>query len=473
MINYMPTLLKLPRRAYISLWLNDERRLLLLRLVVIMAVLGLSYLLGQRPKFAIFIYLLAVAVPGALFLVRNPQVGLVGMVVSALVVPIAINTGTESRVNAPMMVILALSGLWLLDMIARQGQIQFIRSRSLLALVAMIVVAILAFIGGQLPWFREAQSASTAAQAGGLFLFIVSALVYAWVGHHLRDIKWLKVAVWAFIFLGTLYVMGRMFYPIRWLQTPFPPPVGAGSLFWVWLGSMTFSQLLINRNLHWRWRLLLAFSLGITLYVAFIQSYDWKSGWVPTFISIAVILGVWMPRFIVASVLIGLTPLVNFGGEVIESDLYSFETRFDAWVIMLEIIKVNPLFGLGPSNYYFYTPLFSIRGYYVSFNSHNQYFDVVAQIGLLGLFCLVWFFWEIGKINWSLLQRAPEGFAKAFVYGALGGLIGTIVAGLLGDWLIPFVYNVGFNGFRASIFAWLFLGALLAMDQMYPAEEQA
>jgi hypothetical protein len=42
---------------------------------------------------------------------------------------------------------------------------------------------------------------------------------------------------------------------------------------------------------------------------------------------------------------------------------------------------------------------------------------------------------------------------------------------MLGDWIIPFVYNVGFDGFRASIFAWLFLGALLAMDQMYPEAE--
>jgi hypothetical protein len=474
MTNYMPAILtRLPRRAYLNLWLNEERRLLLLRVVVILAVLGLSYSLGQRPKLALPIYLLVVAGIGALFLMRYPQVGLVGLVVAALSVPIAINTGTDSRINAPMLLILALSGLWVLDMVVRQGQIQFIRSRSLLALVAMVIVAILAFISGQLPWFLETRGASVAAQAGGLFLFLFSVLVYAWVGHHLRDIKWLKLAVWTFIFIGMLYVTGRMFFQLRPLQNAILPVVGAGSLFWVWLGAMIFSQLLINRDLHWRWRAVLGVCLGILLYVAFIQSYDWKSGWVPTFIAIAVILGLYMPRFIVAAVLIGLTPIVNFGGEIIESDLYSFETRVDAWLIMWEIIKVNPLFGLGPSNYYFYTPLFSIRGYYVNFNSHNQYFDIVAQIGLLGLICLIWFFWEIGKTNWNLLQRTPEGFAKAFAFGAIGGLVATVVAGMLGDWIIPFVYNVGFNGFRASMFAWLFLGAILAMDQMYPAEESS
>jgi O-antigen ligase len=473
MINYMPAVLNLPRRVYLALWLNEERRLLLLRVAVVLAVVGLSYYLGRRPWYANYIYLLVVAVPGALLLLRQPQIGIAGLVVAALVVPITLNTGTESRINAPMMLIMALAGLWLFDMIINQGQIQFMRSRSLLALVALVIVAILAFIGGQLPWFREAQGASMSAQMGGLFLFVFSALVYAWVGHHLRDIKWLKLAVWAFIVLGTVYVLGLTFSPLAWLTNYFPRPISAGSLFWVWLGAMMFSQLLINRDLGWRWRIVLGVGLGIMLYFAVVVNYDWKSGFVPTVIAIAFILGIRYPRLIVAAVLLGLTPLVSLTDEIIESDLYSFETRIDAWVIMWEIIKVNPLFGLGPANYYFYTPLFSIRGYNVSFNSHNQYVDVVAQIGLLGLICLLWFFWEIGKIGWGLMKRAPEGFEKAFAFGAMGGLVGTIVAGMLGDWIVPFVYNVGFSGFRASMFAWLFLGALLAMHHMYPLAEES
>jgi O-antigen ligase len=171
---------------------------------------------------------------------------------------------------------------------------------------------------------------------------------------------------------------------------------------------MMFSQLLINRDLGWRWRIVLGVGLGIMLYFAVVINYDWKSGFVPTVIAIAFILGMWFPRLIVAAVLLGLTPLVNLGGEIIESDLYSFETRIEAWEILWEIIKVNPLFGLGPANYYFYTPLFSIRGYNVSFNSHNQYVDVVAQIGLLGLICLIWFFWEIGKIGWGLNEACAR-----------------------------------------------------------------
>ncbi|PWH19836.1 MAG: hypothetical protein DDG58_04135, partial [Ardenticatenia bacterium] len=52
------------------------------------------------------------------------------------------------------------------------------------------------------------------------------------------------------------------------------------------------------------------------------------------------------------------------------------------------------------------------------------------------------------------------------VYACLAGLAGTLVAGMLADWFIPFVYNIGLAGFRASILGWLFLGGLIALDQM-------
>ena len=147
-------------------------------------------------------------------------------------------------------------------------------------------------------------------------------------------------------------------------------------------------------------------------------------------------------------------------------DEYSISTRFDAWLIMAQIIKISPLLGLGFANYYWYTPLFPIRGYAVSFNSHNNYVDIVAQTGLVGLVCFLWFLWEVGRLGWRLRERVPAGFAQAYVYGALGGLAGMAVAGMLGDWVLPFFYNIGLNGFRSSMLGWLFLGGLVSLEQM-------
>ncbi len=153
--------------------------------------------------------------------------------------------------------------------------------------------------------------------------------------------------------------------------------------------------------------------------------------------------------------------------DIYSSDTYSISTRVDAWGIILEIVKVNPVLGLGFANYYWYTPLFQIRGWMVSFNSHNNYVDIIAQTGLLGLAAFLWLFLEIGRVGWRLLNRVPEGFPKAYVYGALAGLVGTLVAAALGDWVLPFTYNIGMAGFRTGVLAWLFLGGLVALETMY------
>jgi hypothetical protein len=112
--------------------------------------------------------------------------------------------------------------------------------------------------------------APVSAQLGGLFIIVFSVLVYAWVAHNLRDIKWLKVAVWAFIIIGLLYTSGRLFSQLNFITNFIPRQISAGSLFWVWLGAMAFSQLLINRDLSWRWRIILAFGLGLMLYNNFV-----------------------------------------------------------------------------------------------------------------------------------------------------------------------------------------------------------
>jgi hypothetical protein len=83
----------------------------------------------------------------------------------------------------------------------------------------------------------------------------------------------------------------------------------------------------------------------------------------------------------------------------------------------------------------------------------------------------VWFFIELAILGLRLRDRVPPGFTRAFVYGAGGGLVATAVAGMLGDWVLPFVYNIGFSGVRTGIFAWIFLGGLVALENMYLSDK--
>ena len=102
----------------------------------------------------------------------------------------------------------------------------------------------------------------------------------------------------------------------------------------------------------------------------------------------------------------------------------------------------------------------------MNFNSHSQYIDIIAQVGIFGLLCLMWVFFAIAKLGWQLKDQAQEGFEKAYVYGAIGGLAGTLVAGFFVDWILPFVYNIGLDGFRSSMLSWIFLGGLVSIEQM-------
>jgi hypothetical protein len=41
-----------------------------------------------------------------------------------------------------------------------------------------------------------------------------------------------------------------------------------------------------------------------------------------------------------------------------------------------------------------------------------------------------------------------------------------LIAGMLGDWVLPFVYNVGLRGFRTSVLGWIFLGGIVVIEQL-------
>jgi O-antigen ligase len=164
-------------------------------------------------------------------------------------------------------------------------------------------------------------------------------------------------------------------------------------------------------------------------------------------------------------------PFVIIGGlyvahGLIASDDYSWGTRVEAWRIVLEISRVSPLLGMGFSNYYWYTPLFPIRGWRVSFNSHSQFVDLIAQTGYIGLLCFLWLLFMVARLSWNYTNKLPGGFDRGYSAGVFAGVIGTLFAAFLVDWVLPFVYNIGLNGFRASILPWIFMGGMIAIEQM-------
>lgn len=440
------------------------------RVVVVSGVIALSVIIGIFiPLEYLPLPILLIGATGVIIVyLRFPSLGLLALLFAAMYIPIEVGTGTGTGINFVVFLIPLLLGVWFADTVVRKRRISFQFSRPIWPLIALSVVSLLAFGIGQLPWFVFARGAPLKSQFAGLAIFLLSVGAFIMVSNLITEIRWLKRLTWLFLLLAPLYLLAIAIPSAGDILLQIIPRGGGGSLFYVWLVAITFSQLLINRELSRFWRILLFGLLIATFYVTFVVLFDWKSGWVPAMIVVGVIIFLRYPRLGLLLAFVSLIFLRDIPAQIIATDEYSYTTRIIAWEILWEeIVRVNPLLGLGPANYYYYTPLFPILGYNVEFNSHNNYVDIVAQIGLLGLACVLWFAAELGLLGLGLMKKPMDSFSKAYVIGVMGGLVGTLAAGMLGDWVIPFVYNIGVRGLHTSVIGWIFMGGLIVIEKYY------
>jgi hypothetical protein len=415
------------------------------------------------------------ALIGALIFLQWPILGITFLVASTTIIPLTVSTGTKTSLNFTVMLVPALLGLWFFDMIARKRHFQLYFTSAVFAGIGLAIAAFLAFVLGQLPWFALTPAPLTA-QVGGLAVFLFSVGAFLLTIHQIEDQVWLRRITFLFLFLATLQMVATMMPNILPFRRIFHPL--NSSLVLTWLIALAYSLSLFNRRLNMGWRVILLLIVVLAFFLTLFRLRAWASGWMPGVVAVLVITWAWRPRLgmVLGVLCVGVSLIYMndiIGIVILEDNFYSVDSRLAAWKVLLELINVNPFLGLGPANYYWYTPLYSILGFNVQFNSHNQYVDIIAQTGLIGIAFFGWWAFAVARLGWRLRNKVAAGFEKAFVYAALGGLAGTLFAGMLGDWILPFVYNVGLNGFRGSVVAWLMLGGLVALDRIYREKEMA
>ena len=404
----------------------------------------------------------------------RPALGLAGLPIVGLLVPIQIQTGTKSPVNASLLLAAAVTVVGTLQTADRWNRDRQPPSSSLAPLRLLAGAFILSFLVGQLPWY-QVPSAPLFAQLGGLSVIILSVGVF-WISSQVfRELTWLRTTTVLFLVVSALYLGLGLVPGIRNITMA---QGVSGSLFWTWLTALSFSQAVGNRDWNPVQRGAAgALALG-AMFLTLIERHDWVSGWLPGFIAVFVILTLRAPLLSCGFVCLGgVAAAVSSGSWVpiiwSADQRYSLTTRIEAARVLAELIKKSPVLGFGPANYYHYTPLYSILGWHVNFSSHNNYLDIALQAGFLGLAGFLWFFVALWRISMRLRRLVPQGFPQAYLHGAIGGLAGTMCAGMLGDWVLPFVYNVGLSGFPVSVLGWMFLGGLVALERVYVRGEGA
>ena len=281
---------RLPRLPGRALKLN------LLRASIVAIVVLLSALLGFQSSTDVFIYI-AAGVAGLVFsliVLRSPGYGFVVLLLANFFlgrIPISGSGGfTFSTVIVGLML-----ALWLFDMLARERRIEVEVNRLNFSLLSFAIVAILAFVSGQLPWF-PIESADLDAQIGGLGVMLLAVAALLTAGHQIDDTVWLRRLFWLFTCFGAIYMIGFMIPGGSRILNDIYAGGGRGSMFWNWLAAMTFAQLLVNRDLGFWKRATLAAVVLILFYLAIGLNRGWVSGWLPALTSVVAIVWLRMKR---------------------------------------------------------------------------------------------------------------------------------------------------------------------------------
>ena len=452
-----------------------------IKLGIILLVFAVCMVFGYKvsPKIALLSGLLVGGFIGFILLLRRPEIGIFLLIPITFFVAKEFGTGTSVPLNLTFLFAIAIIGIWIFRIISsRVPNHPPTNSINILSIVFLIATAI-SFIGGNIRWVINAQDQATLfAQVGGWLLYLVPIGLMLYVQTHINDVRWLKIMVWLFILLGSIYILSLFppfdvlsrfnIFVIRSLE----------SMYWTWLAALAFGQFLFNRKLYILYRIALGL-LTLAIVVAGLSASrrEWTSGWLPPILAIVTILWLRSWRIGLVTTVIAISTLAISKSSLITSALvstnqYSITSRAATYPIMFELIKKNPIIGLGFANYSHYTYLYPILGWHVSFNSHNNYMDILAQTGVIGLALFLGLMVAIGLRGWKLRQRDVDGFSSGYINACLGGLVGMLAAGMLGDWFLPYLYNIGIAGFRSSIFAWIFLGGLLALGRIVDLQEK-
>ena len=455
---------------------SRSRQANLLAPLIAATVLALAFFLGQRASIR-WLGMLAAGL-GGLALLARPVLGLPVLVLAALVVPIEISTGTQVMLNPAALLVPALLVLWLLDMVRRRD-LRLAPSRTTTPLLLFLLAGLISLLVGNVFWapFVPRPGNFTMVQLAQWAIFAFSAAAFWLTGNLVRDEVWLRRLTVTFLILGGGLAVLRVLPGAGSLVSRLATLTIDRAPFWLLLTALAGGQLLFNRQLSAGWRLFLLAVLAAVLFYAFFLLRESVSTWVGVGTVGGVLIWLHWPR-LRWLVIVVLLVLASTG--VLFSGIWEFGGGEQGWMqtgsprlaLISHTVRLtmrNPILGLGPASYRFYGDVEPLvfRGWIIPrMSSHNNYVDLFAQTGLVGLGLFLWFVVEVTRLGLRLRSRFTEGFAAGYVNGMLAAGAGALVVMLLADWILPFVYNIGFPGFQASVLVWLFLGGLVALEQL-------
>jgi hypothetical protein len=175
-----------------------------------------------------------------------PFWGLAALLVAGVLAPIVV----LGQVDICLLLAATAVGSWVVRPVVLRRPLGLAFSPVVLAALAFMSIAVLSFVVGQYPWFPT-DPAPMRAQVGGLALFVLSGALFLTVGHQVRSVVHLERLTWLFIGAGGVFVAMEFAPGLPGVSalSALSDPQSAGSMFWVWLVALSFSQALCNSRL--------------------------------------------------------------------------------------------------------------------------------------------------------------------------------------------------------------------------------
>jgi hypothetical protein len=407
------------------------------------------------------------------------ELGILAIVITSFFVRFTIPTGTATNIPASLIVAAVVTLLWLLSMLVKRDA-KLTTGPYVLPAILFIILAILSVpyswlllrpdLFGQGIWAKT-ESGFTFAQIGGVTLMVLLPTVMLMTASVLRQEKWFKLLFALMIAFAVPDLIQRItnvrlgIGDLR-LQT--------GQAYALWVVALSMAQVYFNQNLRlWQRGLLLALA-ALWIYRGAEGAAVWFSGWMPSVVAVLFLTFFRSKKLLLvllaAGVILVITRFDFYYHYLLDDAIKSDSNRFEIWQIIvfdLTLTKTNIFFGAGPAGY---LPFY--QKYYpgAAWVSHNNYIDILAEMGVVGVSVFLWLLYSIFHVGLAQRNQMPTGFLRGFNYGVLGGFVGSLFAMGLGDWFIPFVYNIGIPGFDFAVYGWILAGAMLALYHLKPRE---
>lgn len=444
------------------LWIRHRVRLIQFSLVALTLLFTLAgallmdsnMLLGLLPMLG-FVGLFAVVV-----LYYRMEYATLMILLISLLLQEGVSTGTATKITFTFITLVLVSGIWIFQLAFVKSARQIRPSPANIPAVIFIISVIISLIWSTLyvdyaVSYRYAENIKPRLMS--TVAFILSPMAYLLYANLVRSDRGIRFFVTSYLVISGVIIFFRLFSTV-------PPLLNDDGQIPVWTVTLATGQLLFNRNLkHWVQVSLLVI-IALWSYNQFGLGITWLSGWLPLALSLGalVFFRSWKV-FLLAIAMVAVVLLLNAASvsETINAENdESGHTRTDAWRVVLELTDDHILFGVGPTGYAPY--LWTYVGDFMA--THNNYLDMLSQLGIVGFLMYVWFWLSILWLAWRTYLMAPR---TGFYYGLSASLVATCLVTLLisalGDWIIPFAYTQGISGIDYTIWSWMLAGLTVSV----------